>query len=105
MSARSLPVEVRDRLRAHQEAETQAVAATTAAVARRAAAVARRDEVIATQDELVRAAVSEEEKAMVDLATTSGIERAAALLNVTVSALRKLQRTTETGRAASIGPG
>jgi hypothetical protein len=98
VSARSLPVEVRDRLRAHQEAEAQAVGATTAAIARRAAAFTRRSEVLAAQDELVRAAVIDEERAMVALAITSGVERAAALLDVTVSTLRKLQRSSDPDR-------
>ena len=95
MSARFLPPEVRDRLRAHQELEVKALAATTAATARREAAVARRSEIVAAQDALVEAAVAREEATMVKLAATSGIERAAALLNMPLPALRKLAKTTE----------
>jgi hypothetical protein len=91
VSARSLPL-VRDRLRAHQEAEAQAVAAATLATARRAAAVRRRDEVIAAQDELVRVAIAEEETTLVEVVATSGVERAAVLLDVPASSLRKLVR-------------
>ncbi len=95
MSARFLPPEVRDRLRAHQELEAKALSATTAATARRESAVARRGEIVAAQDALVEAAVAREEATMVELATTSGIERAAAILNMPVPALRKLVKTAE----------
>jgi hypothetical protein len=101
MSARSLPPEVRDRLRAHQELEARALAATTAATARREAAVARRSEIVAAQDELVEAAVGNEHATMVELAATSGIERAAAILNMPLPALRKLVKTAE---QASLNP-
>ena len=95
MSARFLPPEVRDRLRAHQEQEAKALAAITAATARREAAVARRSEIVAAQDALVEAAVAREEAAMVELAITSGIERAAAILNMPVPTLRKLVKAAE----------
>jgi hypothetical protein len=95
MSARHLPPEVRDRLRAHQELEAKAVGAITAATARREAAVARRTEVVAAHDELVEAAIAHEEAAIVELATTSGIERAAGILNMALPALRKLVKRTE----------
>jgi hypothetical protein len=98
MSLRFLPPEVRDRLRTHQELEARAVAATTAATAKREAAVARRSEIVATQDELVEAAVALEESTMVELATTSGIERAAAILNMPLPALRKLVKAAELTR-------
>jgi hypothetical protein len=96
VSGRSIPLDVRDRLRAHQEAEAQAVTATTVATARREAAILRRDEVVAAQDELVRMAVSQEEATMVDLAATSGVERAAALLDMPIPMLRKLVRGRRT---------
>lgn len=92
MSARSLPIDVRDRLRAHQEAESQAVAAMAAATARREAAETRRDELVATHDEFVRIAVAGEEAALVNLANTSGVERAAALLDVPIATVRKVVR-------------
>jgi hypothetical protein len=95
MSARFLPPEVRDRLRTHQELEAKALSATTAATARRESAVARRSEIVAAQDALVEAAVAREEATIVELATTSGIERAAAILNMPVPALRKLVKTAE----------
>lgn len=95
MSARSLPPDVRDRLRVHQESEAKAVAAITAASSRREAAVARRREIVAAQDELVEAAVAHEEAAIVELATTSGIERAAAILNMPLPALRRFVKTAE----------
>jgi hypothetical protein len=92
MSARSIPAEIRERLRAHQDAEAQALAAATAATARRESAELRRSEVVAAQDELVRAAAAQEEASMVDLAAASGVDRAAALLDISVVTLRRLVR-------------
>jgi hypothetical protein len=103
MSTRFLPPEVRDRLRAHQELESKVVAATTAATARREAAIARRKEIVAGQDELVEAAVAYENQTMVELAATSGIERAAAILNLPVPALRKLVKTTDSASRTPSG--
>jgi hypothetical protein len=104
MSARAIPAEIRERLRAHQDAEAQAVAAATASTARREAAERRRSEVIAAQDDLVRAAVAQEEAAMIDLATASGVDRAAALLDIPAVTLRRLIRNVSevpTGSSAA----
>ena len=101
MSARSIPAEIRERLRAHQDAEAQALATAAAATARREAAELRRSEVVAAQDDLVRAAVAQEEASMVDLATASGVDRASALLDISPVTLRRLVRTAN---YASPGP-
>jgi hypothetical protein len=95
MSTRSLPAEVRERLRAHQEREAKVLAMVAAAATRREVAVTRRVEIVAAQDHLIQAAVAEEAAAIVELVATSGIERAASILDIPVPALRKLVKVAE----------
>jgi len=92
-----LPVgsDVRERLRAAQRAETEAIAAVQKALAAEADARARLDEVILRyRDELSKAARAVH-AAQTGVVRTSGLERAAALLNVSSKALRSAAKETE----------
>lgn len=84
--------DVRERLRVAQRTETEAIAAVQKALGAEADTRARLDQVILRhQAELSKAALAIQE-AQAALVRTSGLERAAALLDVTSKALRAAVR-------------
>lgn len=84
----------RDRLRAAQAAETRAVANVLAAEAKVAVAIAKREKAYAAADTWVAAANTVLDAARTELASVSGVDRAAALLGITKPELRKSLGTT-----------
>ena len=86
--------DVRERLRAAQRAESQAIAAVQKALSAEAEARARFDEIILRhQAELAKAAHAVQ-AARAAVVSTSGLERAAALLDIPSSVLRSAVRET-----------
>ena len=81
-------VDVRERLRAAQRAEAQAIAAVQKALAAEAATRARLDGVILRHQANLSKAAHAVHAAQATLVRTSGLERAAALLDVSSRVLR-----------------
>src|SRR5262249_28932687 len=84
----------RERLRAAQAAEARAVSAVLAAEAKVEAAIAKRDKAYAAADSWVAAANAVRDAARLDLASVSGVSRAAVLLDITKTELRRSLSTT-----------
>jgi hypothetical protein len=85
---------VRERLRAAQRAESQAIAAVQKALSAEAEARARLEELILrNQAELAKAAQAVQ-AAQAAVVSTSGLERAAALLDIPSNVLRSAARET-----------
>ena len=80
--------DVRERLRAAQRAESEAIAAVQRAMAAEADARARLERVILRHQVEVSKAAGGVQAAQASLVQSSGLERAAALLNVTSKVLR-----------------
>ena len=87
-------VDVRERLRAAQRAEAQAIAAVQKAQAAEADARARLDEIILRHQTEVSNAARAVQVAQAGVVRTSGLERAAALLNLSPRVLRSAVRET-----------
>jgi hypothetical protein len=85
---------VRERLRAAQRAETEAVAEVQKAVAAETNARARLEEIIFKQDAELSKATRAVHAAQASVVSTSGLERAAALLDVSLAALRSAVKET-----------
>ena len=81
-------VDVRERLRAAQRAEAQAIAAVQKALAAEAEAGARLDEIILRHQAGLSKAAHAVHAAQAALVRTSGLDRAAALLDVSSRVLR-----------------
>lgn len=79
----------RERLREAQAAETRALAAVCVAEAKVASATARRDRAYAAADVWVSEAGAKLDTARADLATVSGVDRAALLLGISKAELRR----------------
>lgn len=79
----------RERLREAQAAETRALAAVCAAEAKLASAAARRDKAHAAADAWVTTASTLLDEARADLATVSGVDRAALLLGIGKTEVRR----------------
>lgn len=80
--------DVRERLRAAQQAETEAIAAVQKALVTEAAAQSRLDEVILRHHDQLSQAARAVQAAQASVVRTSGLERAAALLDVSSKVLR-----------------
>jgi hypothetical protein len=81
-------VDVRERLRAAQRAEAQAIAAVQKALAAEAEAGARLDKIILRHEAELSKAAHAVHAAQATLVRTSGLERAAALLDLSSRGLR-----------------
>lgn len=79
----------RDRLREAQAAETRALATVCAAETKVASAIAKRDKACATADSWVADANSVLAVARADLVSVSGVDRAALLLGISKTELRR----------------
>lgn len=79
----------RERLREAQAAETRALATVCDAETRVAAAIAKRDRAYATADSWVAEANATLDVARADLASVSGADRAALLLEISKTELRR----------------
>ncbi len=91
----------RERLREAQTAEANALAVVCAAEAKVAAALARRDKARATADTWVAEANTVLDAARAELASISGVDRAALLLGIGRGELRRsLTSVTDQGGAA-----
>jgi hypothetical protein len=88
---------VRERLRAAQRAESEAIAAVQRAQAIEAAARARLDEVILKHQAEVSKSARAVHSAQAALVRTSGLERAAALLDVSPRDLRSAVKEIASG--------
>ena len=86
--------DVRERLRTAQRAEAEAIAAVQKALAAQADARARLDEVILRNQTEVSKAARVVQAAQASLVRSSGLERAAALLDVTSKVLRSAVKET-----------
>lgn len=87
---RGMPVssDVRERLRAAQQAEAEAIAAVQKALVAEAAARARLDQVFLRHQDRLSKAARAVHAAQAAVVHTSGLERAAALLDVSSKVLR-----------------
>lgn len=90
MSSKLISLEARQRLKSQQADEARAVSAHAGACARLQSAVAKRSEVIATQDELVAHAEAGVASAVAALVAVSGFARAAAILDLSPTAMRRM---------------
>jgi len=95
--------DVRERLRAAQRAEVEAIAAIQKAVAAEADTRARLDHVILKRQAELSKAARAVQAAQAALVSTSGLEPAAALLNVSSNLLRSAVKETaqDTGAQAT----
>ncbi len=93
---RGMPVgpDVRERLRAAQRAETEAIAAVQKALVAEAAARARLDQVILKHQDQLSKAARTVHAAQAAVVRTSGLERAAILLDVSSKVLRSAVKET-----------
>jgi hypothetical protein len=92
--------DVRERLRAAQRAESEAIAAVQRAQATEAGARARLDEVILKHQAEVSKSARAVQSAQAALVRTSGLERAAALLDVSPRDLRSAVKETASSISA-----
>lgn len=91
---------LRERLRAAQRAETEAIAAVQKALVAEAAARARLDQVVLRHQDHLSKAGRAVHAAQAAVVRTSGLERAAALLDVSSKVLRSA--VIETARDTSV---
>jgi hypothetical protein len=96
MSSRLISLEARQRLRTQQLEEARAVSAHAVANARLEGVVTKRAEVISAQDELVSGAETDVAVAAAGLVAVSGFARAAAILDFSPGALRRLLAVAKT---------
>lgn len=101
MSTRSISLEARERLRAQQAQEVDAVGAHAGARLRLQSALAKRERVIATQNELVAEAEAGVALAAAKVVSVSGFSRATAILGATPAALRR-QLAVAKGKTAAV---
>jgi hypothetical protein len=99
-SGMPIGADVRERLRAAQRAESEAIAAVQRAQAIEAGARARLDEVILKHQAEVSKSARVVQSAQAALVRTSGFERAAALLDVSLRDLRSAVKETASGTSA-----
>lgn len=100
MSTRSISLEARERLRAQQAQEVDAVCAHAGARLHLQSALAKREQVIAAQNKLVAEAETGVAVAAAKVVSVSGFGRATAILGATPAALRR-QVAVAKGRAAA----
>ena len=99
MSTRSISLEGRERLRAQQAKEVEAVGAHAGARLRLESALAKRGQIIAAQDELVAEAEAGVAVAAAGVVSVSGFARATVILGTSPAALRR-QLAVAKGRQA-----
>ena len=99
MSTRSISLEARERLRAQQAQEVDAVCAHAGARLRLQSALAKREQAIAAQDKVVAQAEADVAVAAAGVVSVSGFGRATAILGTTSAALRR-QVAVAKGRQA-----
>jgi hypothetical protein len=103
-SAKRLPSDpgARDRLRAAQLVESEAVTAALQARTEYEAAITRRDRVLAKEDSAVAAAELACDVAHAGVVTVSGLARSAALLGTTTAELGRAVKTAKGLTALSV---
>jgi hypothetical protein len=99
-SGMPIGADVRERLRAAQRAESEAIAAVQRAQSTEADARARLDEVILKHQAEVSKSARAVQSAQAALVRTSGLERAAALLDVSQRDLRSAVKESASGTSA-----